>query len=567
MLKSDETLHIVSFNVAGWKTTLQKINTYFGSLENWLNALQIDILCLQEVKIQKKDIDKTLGAELEQYDSFWCAPTVKPLSDKEKKLKLEKHVQVKNGINGVTTFVRKGMVKSANSRILDDDDFNDEGRCLLTDHGSFVVFNVYVPYSGETYGRYASKMYFYELLEKAMERQRKSGKPVILCGDLNTSSKAIDCSTLYRYIDMKKLLSTNSDNNETIQKLQLNWNSMHECLMSINFEMEDEKKGKLHCILDDKKHYIDATSEEPIKDYFFGEILLCNDEYAVKESKSTEYILTKNNLYLTRTRADVNGNIPSSGISCSKKFYSILNPGDIDRSNLEKIWDIVQKNRESTTGKRMYLTSTNWEEIAIRFGNPCHSIAGVNWLNNLLSESNNTRMIDTFRSTYPNTEFRYTCWDQSTNRRYSNIGSRIDYILVDIDMWTQVFIDNQVALHNGVVGNENDLLSDKDKALRATTANFKFKEVTLESKGLAVPIDIDAIQLHTKHLPHTGIIYTPPDFSDHVAVAILIKRPSGFQEMTISDDKDTKDSQPHKKQTSITSFFALQQPTKKQKMI
>jgi exonuclease III len=139
-----DTLHIVSFNVAGWKTTHSKIVSYFGTLENWLNALKIDILCLQEVKINKKDIDKTVGADLQNYETFWCTPSVNStLSDKEKKLKQEKHVQVKNGINGVTSIVRKGLVVKANSRVLDDEDFNDEGRCLLTDHGSFVVFNVY----------------------------------------------------------------------------------------------------------------------------------------------------------------------------------------------------------------------------------------------------------------------------------------------------------------------------------------------------------------------------------------------------------------------------------------
>jgi hypothetical protein len=40
-------------------------------------------------------------------------------------------------------------------------------------------------------------------------------------------------------------------------------------------------------------------------------------------------------------------------------------------------------------------------------------------------------MVDTFAACHPHARDRFTCWDQSTNRRYINEGSRIDYILID----------------------------------------------------------------------------------------------------------------------------------------
>jgi len=43
-------LHLVSWNVASWVTTLEQIKKYHTSLSAWLAAHQIDILCLQEVK-------------------------------------------------------------------------------------------------------------------------------------------------------------------------------------------------------------------------------------------------------------------------------------------------------------------------------------------------------------------------------------------------------------------------------------------------------------------------------------------------------------------------------------
>jgi exonuclease III len=52
------------------------------------------------------------------------------------------------GLNGVTTFVRNGLCLSANGAPLGDLALDGEGRCVLTDHGTFVVFNVYVPNAG-----------------------------------------------------------------------------------------------------------------------------------------------------------------------------------------------------------------------------------------------------------------------------------------------------------------------------------------------------------------------------------------------------------------------------------
>ena len=44
-------LLLASWNVAGWETTLKYIREHYGSLEAYLDRHQIDILCLQEVKV------------------------------------------------------------------------------------------------------------------------------------------------------------------------------------------------------------------------------------------------------------------------------------------------------------------------------------------------------------------------------------------------------------------------------------------------------------------------------------------------------------------------------------
>jgi len=58
--------------------------------------------------------------------------------------------------------------------------------------------------------------------------------------------------------------------------------------------------------------------------------------------------------------------------------------------------------------------------------------------------------------------------------------------------------------------------------------------------------------------PHNGIIYTAPQYSDHVPVSVLFN--DKFDEKLIStslvlNGKDTKNAQPHKKQQSISTFF------------
>ena len=91
----------------------------------------------------------------------------------------------------MTTMVRKGMTLAADSRPLQDDELDGEGRCIMTDHGSFVVFNVYVP-NGSGGKRLPYKSRWLWALRSAMERQRQSGKAVVLAGDLNLKHRDED---------------------------------------------------------------------------------------------------------------------------------------------------------------------------------------------------------------------------------------------------------------------------------------------------------------------------------------------------------------------------------------
>lgn len=91
-------------------------------------------------------------------------------------------------------------------------------------------------------------------------------------------------------------------------------------------------------------------------------------------------------------------------------------------------------------------------------------------------------------------------------------------------------------------------------ALCAATANGAFKAVSFQGEGIETA---PQAALDTQFgPPHTGMIYTPPSFSDHVGVSLLVNDVLCCCELTLNEqDSSTRKAQPHKAQTSIASFF------------
>ena len=64
--------------------------------------------------------------------------------------------------------------------------------------------------------------------------------------------------------------------------------------------------------------------------------------------------------------------------------------------------------------------------------------------------------------------------------------------------------------------------------------------------------------------PYTGIVYTPPKFSDHIGVSTVLVLPPALKSRLLTAavaaqgqrrDKATRDAQPHKSTPSVASFF------------
>lgn len=137
------------------------------------------------------------------------------------------------------------------------------------------------------------------------------------------------------------------------------------------------------------------------------------------------------------------------------------------------------------------------------------------------------------------------------NRRYENEGARIDYVLVDSCLLQHVQKGDVPTLRCGS-SNEDPL--GENAALCAATANGAFKPVSFEGEGIVAPSQ-DALDTQFG-TPHTGIVYTPPSFSDHVGVSLLVDDACCPRDLTLNEhDSATRKAQPHKAQTSIASFF------------
>ena len=653
-------MHIVSWNVAGWKTCVGKIAEHHKphagakqeeALENWMAKMDVDILCLQEMKLSKDKIegthkytDKTkegpvpYGFRSDKYDVFFSYPHSTDSSVKD--------MHKGGGLAGVATFVKKGLTLRASSTTLDDGaDLDQEGRCIMTDHGKFVIFNVYVPNGGGGV-RMPRKQAFLAALDRAMTRQRESGKQVILCGDLNIHYRPQDCFKYWRRIDMNAMCY----NRDQYESTFVGFGREHK---EPGLVEKAVKKGvteeKLTAFLD----YI-ASEWRPIEEALKTTVSFDTKMGQPNEKKMVEVTVRVNAQHPTRKetvmlmmkkpkvaesslrtadgglesgKADtvskmkwsfrISGKfVNQQGEEISEEEYSMsMDPmawasepallvkksGCLDIDDLRrvlctmttgyfdpitaKVWPrkpADYKNSEYDRKLEGY-----WEAIADRYGDAAASPCDINWLHKLLGTSSRASpsgsttatpptMVDPFAKVRPYSVDRFTIWSQYTNERYRNEGTRIDFTLCDSALWEQY----------GRVGGELDgyhhpqaqrPVEGKDQSrssLDAATNFGMFREAPMDGSGMQSAAE-DAYQSHLRgHLTytekdgkgnlHTGIIYTPPEYSDHVGVSLLLSdaiREPGL--LVLESDKATRDTQPHAKQQSIKNFFGAGAKTAK----
>jgi exodeoxyribonuclease III len=156
-------IRIISWNVAGMRAAIKK------GLWNFVKTDKAEIYCLQEVK-----------AFPEQVPMIECPRDYIPYWNPAKKA----------GYSGVMTLIKMEPKKViVGDR---DNDWDDEGRVLITKFDEFTLLNVYFPNGKKDKGRLQYKMDFYDYFLKYIMELRERGEKVIFCGDVNTAHKEID---------------------------------------------------------------------------------------------------------------------------------------------------------------------------------------------------------------------------------------------------------------------------------------------------------------------------------------------------------------------------------------
>jgi AP endonuclease-2 len=197
---AESGLKIVSWNVNGlrtlgaWRPTTAKGPVLAGVL----NELDTDIVCFQETKLTRKQQCLELAEEADP--NVWVA--------------FFSLCEAKQGYSGTATFCKRTKatpiawwdslegLQSANGNGVHLD---REGRSVITDHGEFILINVYCP-NAASGQRLAAQLDFLLALEQMCKRLIiGEGRQVIIAGDLNVSLHPID------HCDIKRSIVNHSD--------------------------------------------------------------------------------------------------------------------------------------------------------------------------------------------------------------------------------------------------------------------------------------------------------------------------------------------------------------------
>lgn len=186
---SPKTLTILTWNVAALRTIPSKLGTsefqnkvpMNDVLAAFFRKYKVDIACIQEHKFSGWDKVEKEYAIVEGYDSFWSFSG--------------------SGYSGVVTYARQGLTKSSTPNPFNrlPHDTLSSGRCMLTDHGVFMVLNIYAPNAGRGPEYLEKKMEFYDELSSAMGRWTQDGRKVVITGDINTAHTELDIYNPKKY--------------------------------------------------------------------------------------------------------------------------------------------------------------------------------------------------------------------------------------------------------------------------------------------------------------------------------------------------------------------------------
>ena len=165
-------MNIVTFNVSG----LQSYSSKFSSFDEMLDSFKADIICFQKTKLTRDKLQLKM-INLQNYHAFYNFA----------------ESNITNG--GVATFCKKSTCTPIQASIGfykgDYEEMDMEGRCLVTDHSDFLLFNVYFPTNGSR-DRLVFKVWFFYVVQEQMEKALSEGRNVVMAADFSFAHKPLD---------------------------------------------------------------------------------------------------------------------------------------------------------------------------------------------------------------------------------------------------------------------------------------------------------------------------------------------------------------------------------------
>lgn len=162
-------MKLYSWNVNGIRAVLKK-----GEFQKFLKEHKPDILCLQETKAERGQVE----IDLPDYVEYW--------NSAEKK-----------GYSGTAIFSKQqplavfnGLPEDIVKRYKLKDEFGDsaaEGRVIAAEYEKFFVVTVYTPNAKDDLSRIPLRYKHWDPAFLAYCKQLEKKKPVIFCGDLNVA--------------------------------------------------------------------------------------------------------------------------------------------------------------------------------------------------------------------------------------------------------------------------------------------------------------------------------------------------------------------------------------------
>ncbi|PSC72426.1 exodeoxyribonuclease iii [Micractinium conductrix] len=178
-------MRLLTWNINALAPTVRNAVLKYGCWKGFFEEHQLDIVCLQESKVIEDKLTKELAC-VDGWQSFWA-------TSREKK-----------GYSGVTTYASEAWAPlSAEADCLqaaegeeeeEKADLNREGRVVVTDHGTFLLVNVYVPNAGDrpARARLPHKLRFLEALRRKCAELTAGGRELLIVGDFNVPAEPRD---------------------------------------------------------------------------------------------------------------------------------------------------------------------------------------------------------------------------------------------------------------------------------------------------------------------------------------------------------------------------------------